>query len=209
VRARLIAQSQDAALAGIQVFNNPLIRFKSETFIVLMIISWTYLLHAFCRQKGIEYRYFQMRGGRRHFIRSGDGGFKYWELTACVDAEACPLDNGTKQNLRFLIGLRNEITHHMSPVLDQFVSARYQACCLNYNRYLVDLFGKIYAIDQHLSYSLQLQLTMHSHTELWRSHDAKNPAKGLGVQIASTWYWYAAWIEIVRKHCQDNAARYR
>jgi len=150
-------QSQDAALAGIQVFNNPLIRFKSETFIVLMAISWTYLLHAYYRGAGIEYRYFQMRGRRRRFARSSDGGFKFWELSQCVDADACPLDNETKQNLRFLTGLRNEITHHMSPVLDQFVSARYQACCLNYNRYLVELFGRRYGIDQHLGYSLQLQ----------------------------------------------------
>lgn len=41
VAKRLIAQSQDAALTGVQVINNPLIKFKSETFIVLMNIAWT------------------------------------------------------------------------------------------------------------------------------------------------------------------------
>jgi hypothetical protein len=39
-------QSQDAALTAVQVFNSPLIKFKPETFIVLMNIAWTYLLHA-------------------------------------------------------------------------------------------------------------------------------------------------------------------
>jgi hypothetical protein len=39
VAIRLVTQSQDAALSGVQVFNNPLIRFKSETFIVLMNIA--------------------------------------------------------------------------------------------------------------------------------------------------------------------------
>jgi len=53
------------------------------------------------------------------------------------------------------------------------------------------------------------RFTMHSHTELWHSLNAKNPAKGLGVLIANTWYWYSAWIEIVRKHCEENAPRYR
>jgi hypothetical protein len=61
------------------------------------------------------------------------------------------------KELEFLLGLRNEITHHMSPVLDQFASARYQACCLNYNHYITELFGDRYGIDQYLSYSLQFQ----------------------------------------------------
>jgi len=51
---RLLAQSQDAALTAVQVFNNPLIKFKSETFIVLMNIAWTYVLHAYYCQTGIE-----------------------------------------------------------------------------------------------------------------------------------------------------------
>ena len=56
ITRQLVAQSQDAALSGIQVFNNPSIRFKSETFIVLMNIAWTYLLHAYYRREKIEYR---------------------------------------------------------------------------------------------------------------------------------------------------------
>jgi hypothetical protein len=157
VAIRLVAQSQDAALTGVQVFNNPVIRFKSETFIVLMNIAWTYLLHAHYRRAGVEHRYFHREGNRRRFERTGDGSFKYWDLSKCLSAQESPLDVPTKKNLEFLIGLRDEITHHMSPVLDQFVSARYQACCLNYNRYLKELFGNQYGIDQYLGYSLQFQ----------------------------------------------------
>lgn len=157
VATRLLTQSQDAALTGVQVFNNPLVKFKSETFIVLMNIAWTYLLHAHYRRTGVEYRYFRWHGSRRRFERTDDGSFTYWDLRKCIAAMETPLDNETRRNLEFLIGLRDEITHHMSPVLDQFVSARYQACCLNYNRYLKELFGERYGIDQHLGYSLQLQ----------------------------------------------------
>ena len=46
ITASLVSQSRDAALAAVQVFNSPLIAFKSETFIVLMHVAWTYLLHA-------------------------------------------------------------------------------------------------------------------------------------------------------------------
>lgn len=311
---RLVAQSQDAALTAVQVFNNPLIRFKSENFIVLMNIAWTYLLHAYYRQARVEYRYYQGTGKGRRYDRTAAGSFKYWDLRKCLAAAECPLDNETQKNLSFLIGLRDEITHHMSPTLDQFVSARYQACCLNYNRYVKQLFGDKYGIDQHLSYSLQFarisrdqlsspseadlpasvrsyiarfdsdltadelnsdrfafrmlfvpklvgkagqadevieflrpdseiaqtvnrdyiafkeverpkslpkaivntmqnegyaKFNMHHHTELWKSLDAKKDGKGLGVSIAGAWYWYQAWVDIVRGYCEENAARFR
>ncbi|HAT8441665.1 TPA: DUF3644 domain-containing protein, partial [Legionella pneumophila] len=44
IKNELIKKSQEAALAAIQLYNNPLITFKSESFIVLMNIAWTYLL---------------------------------------------------------------------------------------------------------------------------------------------------------------------
>jgi hypothetical protein len=313
VATRLVAQSQDAALTGVQVFNNPLIKFKSETFIVLMNIAWTYLLHAHYRRKGLEYRYFRREGARRRFDRTDDGSFRYWDLRKCLDARECPLDNETRKNLLFLIGLRDEITHHMSPVIDQFASARYQACCLNYNRYIKELFGERNGIDHYLGFSLQFQsisrdqlaapseadlpanvrtyiarfdddltaeelnserfafrmlfvpklvgkagqadevieflrpdseiaqtinrdyvtfkeverpkflpgqivwmmqeegfpgFTMHWHTELWRTLDAKDPAKGWGVDVAGAWYWYSKWLDVVRQHCAANADHY-
>ncbi len=53
------------------------------------------------------------------------------------------------------------------------------------------------------------RFTMTSHTNLWKSLDAKNPAKGLGVRVEKSWYCYDAWIEQVRSHCQANAAIYK
>ena len=50
---------------------------------------------------------------------------------------------------------------------------------------------------------------MAKHTELWKSHDAKNPAKGYGVQVAKTWYWYDSWLADVHKHCVDNSGVYQ
>lgn len=54
----LIAKLREAALCAVRVFNDPHVTFKSETFIVLMMIAWTYLLHAYYRRKRIEYRHF-------------------------------------------------------------------------------------------------------------------------------------------------------
>ena len=46
VSGELLTKSREAASAAVQIFNSPLITFKSEIFIVLMNIAWTYLLHA-------------------------------------------------------------------------------------------------------------------------------------------------------------------
>jgi len=66
----LIKKSQESALAAIQVFNNPLITFKSESFIVLMNIAWTYLMHSYYRKEGIEYRYYKQNFKRKKFYKT-------------------------------------------------------------------------------------------------------------------------------------------
>lgn len=155
IKVELIRKSREAALSAIQIYNNPLIQFKSETFIVLMIIAWTYLMHAYYRTKRIEYRYYEIKGGRRRYIRTKDGAYKHWELERCLDQEECPLDRDTKNNLRFLIRLRNEIEHRMAIDLDNYLSGRYQACAINYCHYIKKLFGEKYGLESYLTYSLQ------------------------------------------------------
>ena len=114
VRAELLAKSREAALSAVQTFNNPLTQFKSEAFIVLMIIAWTYLLHAHYRHEGVEYRYYTRHGQRRRFDRTRRGSYKYWDLERCLNDERCPVDGHTRNNLKFLIGLRHEIEHQMT-----------------------------------------------------------------------------------------------
>lgn len=315
IKNELLAKSREAALSAVQVFNNPLIKFKSETFIVLMIIAWTYLLHAYYRSKKIEYRYFDKNSNRRRFLRTKNGAYKYWELEHCLNNESCPIDRNTSINLRFLIGLRHEVEHQMTLNLDNYLSGRYQACCLNYNEHVKKLFGNDNSIDKYLTYSLQFvelstdqieriptednvpdrlknyitefdgklaheefnspqysyrllfkrklvgragqadkviefidpnserakqvdkeywvqkeverkkylpgqivklmkeegfsKFNMHHHTQLWKEIDAKNPGKGYGIQVISTWYWYERWIEEVRNYCNTNRERYQ
>lgn len=151
----LLAKSREAALCAIRVFNDPHVSFKSETFIVLMNIAWTYLLHAHYRRKRVEYRYFTKEGKKRKFDRTKHGAYKYWELERCLSEKTSPIDKDTANNLRFLIGLRHEIEHQMTRSLDNYLSGRYQACALNYNEYVKKLFGKRYGLDSHLTYSIQ------------------------------------------------------
>jgi len=142
-------------LSSVQIYNNPLITFKTESFIVLSLIAWTYMLHSYYRSKGVDYRYFQIMKKRKKFIRNPDGSIKYWDLSKCLAHQSCPLDKHTINNLTFLIGLRNQVEHKKASGLDSYLSARYQACALNFNFYLKKLHGDKYSLDQSLALSLQ------------------------------------------------------
>ena len=151
----LIMKAREAMLSAVQIYNNPLISFKTESYIVLSLIAWTYLLHAYYRAKGIDYRYFTKNGGRKKYTRNSDGSIKYWDLRECILKTDCPLDKDTTNNLSFLIGLRNQIEHRKASGLDSYLSARYQACALNLNFYLKKLHGEKYGLDNNLALSLQ------------------------------------------------------
>lgn len=155
IKNELIQKSKEAMLTSVQIFNNPNIQFKAESFIVLAIIAWTYLLHAYYRGRKIEYRYYEQKDKRRKFDLTKHGAYKYWELERCLYNDKSPVDTVVASNLRFLIGLRHEIEHQMTTRIDNLLSARFQACCLNYNNYLKTLFPKQKGIEQHLSFSLQ------------------------------------------------------
>lgn len=166
----LVKKSREAALAAVQIFNNPNITFKSESFSVLMIISWTYLLHAYFENQGIEYRYFQQKNKRKKFDKTKHGAFKHWELERCLDCKDCPIEHSAKLNLKFIIGLRHEIEHQMTSRIDDSLSARFQACCLNYNQYVKDFFGDEWGIENHLSFSLQFSTISEPQKELLSEH---------------------------------------
>lgn len=205
IKSELITKSKEAALTAIKVFNDPLISFKSETFIVLMIIAWTYLLHAYYRSKRIEYRYYQQGIKRRKFDRTKSGAYKYWELERCLNDKSCPIDRVPANNLKFLIGLRHEIEHQMTFSLDDYLSGRYQACVLNYNTYLKKLFGDSQGLDRYLSYSLQfLELTEEQITgtrpesdipERLRAYIAEFDEALTKEEYNSTQYSYRLWFQ--------------
>ncbi len=316
IRKELIAKSREASLCAIRTFNDPQVSFKSETYIVLMVIAWTYLLHAYYRSVRIEYRYYRRGPKRKLFDRTKRGAYKYWELERCLNESKSPIDKNTSNNLRFLIGLRNEIEHQMTQIIDNYLSGRYQACALNYNFYLKKLFGDKYGIDNQLTYSIQfIQLTEEQvsgpapeaelparlrayiasfdnnlseeefndlrfsyrmiftrklvnrpgqadnvvefidpkselgkkidevywvkkevehpkfrpsdvvvevqkagflgfrinpeHVKMWKEEDGKNPAKGYGVEIQGTWYWYRHWIDRCIELCKAAGKKYR
>ena len=165
----LLDKSKEAMISAVQIYNNPLIRFKSEMFIITAIISWTYLMHAYYRKKGVEYRYYHPRGQRKKFDKTKNGAYKHWELERCINEEQSPLDKGTANNLRFLIGIRHEIEHQKTDSIDEYIGAKLQACALNYSRELVKMFGEEHNIRDNLSLAIQFSPITPEQESLLRS----------------------------------------
>lgn len=132
-KTELLIKSREAMMSAVQLYNNPQITFKSETFITLAIIAWTYLLHAFYANEGIDYRYFHNKGKKKVYDKTKHGAYKHWELERCLDCQDSPIDSITASNLKFLIGIRHEIEHQMTKKIDASISAKLQACSINYN----------------------------------------------------------------------------
>lgn len=307
----LLLKAREAMIAAVSTFNSLGLMFRSELFIVTAIIAWTYLMHAWFRKQGIDYRY---RDKNKQVVLTKNGAEKFWELGHCLTHAKCPLPEGSIKNLQFLIELRHEIEHKSTDRIDDAISAKLQACCINFNDALQEHFGKNYALERRLPIALQFvtfnadqtailkkastlpaniqtmmtafqealkpeqqndprfafrtafvqkvgkasnadiavqfikadseeakelahtiilkevekptftpgdivmmmqkegypKFSMHHHTMLWQELNAKNSG-GLGRKgnYKGTWLWFEPWVERVRAHCQENAARYK
>ena len=308
----LLIKAREAMIAAVHIFNGAGLTFRAELFIVTSIIAWTYLLHAWFRREGIDYRYLKADGT---VLKTKHGEDCYWELGKCIRHDRCPVAKGSIKNLDFLLELRHEIEHRSTSRIDDAVSAKLQACCINFNDTIKTQFGPQYGLERRLPIALQFvtfssdqravlkkasalpahietmmdafhhglseeeqadphfayrvafvpktgnrassadlavefikpdsdeareinsvllkevdkrrytamqiveliraegypRFSQQSHTNLWQSLDAKNPAKGFGRagDYRNTWVWYDSWIARVRAHCQEHGDRYK
>jgi len=151
----LMIKAREAMIAAVHMFNSAGLYFRAELFIVTAIIAWTYLLHAYYRREGIDYRYYKNVDGVRQIDTTANGADKFWELGHCLRVNPCPLDQGVIQNLEFLLELRHEIEHRSTSRIDEAVSAKLQACCINFNQAIRTLFGLRFGLERRLPIALQ------------------------------------------------------
>lgn len=151
----LLVKAREAMIQAVQGFNNPRAYFKSETFIVIAMIAYTYLLHWHYRRNGVDIRYKRMVEGVETVMKTRHGADKHWELEACLNYTDCPLDPPSIANLRFLIAIRHEIEHQLTRRIDETISAKLQACCLNFNQTIKEIAGTQHSLDQDLALALQ------------------------------------------------------
>ena len=149
----LVVKAREAMLNAIGGYNSPRALFRTECFIVLAVIAWTYLLHWHFARIGVDHRSRKDDGTP---LLTRHGAVKHWELETCLAQAECPLDPATAANLRFLIAIRHEIEHQMTRRIDDTLSAKVQACVLNFNAALARLCGERTRLDRDVSIAIQL-----------------------------------------------------
>ena len=151
----LLIKSRESMIAAVHTFNGAGLTFRTELFIVTSVIAWTYLLHAWFKREGIDYRHTRNQNGQPVVVQTPSGADKFWELSKCLSHARCPIEQGAKDNLAFLLDLRHEIEHRSTNRIDDAVSAKLQACCINFNDAIKGLFGVQYALERRLPIALQ------------------------------------------------------
>jgi hypothetical protein len=136
---RLI-RAREAMVLGVQVFNSPAMRFKSEVFAMLVNVAWTYLLHEYYERKNVK-------------IAGKDG--RSLLLSQIIDRQDCPLSKGIKDNLKALKILRDDVEHKLLGRADAKWLGLFQACCLNFDKAICDLFGSHLTLSHDLSFAIQ------------------------------------------------------
>ena len=143
----LLVKAREAMIAAVQTFNSAGLTFRAELFIVTAVIAWTYLLHAWFKREGIDYRY----AGSK----TKEGADKYWDLSHCLKQGKRPAQGGIAKNLEFLIEIRHEIEHRSTTRIDDALGAKLQSCALNFNNLLKNEFGLQYGLEKRLPLALQ------------------------------------------------------
>lgn len=142
----LLIKAREAMIAAVHTFNGAGLTFRAELFIVTSIIAWTYLIHAWFKREGVDFRY---------ATKTKQGADKYWDLGKCLKHAKCPVPAGAVKNLEFLLKIRHEIEHRSTSRIDDAVGGELQACCINFNESLKGLFGPQYGLEKRLPLALQ------------------------------------------------------
>jgi hypothetical protein len=117
----------------------------------LMVIAWVALFHAIVERRKAAY---WKRNSRRFELVDGDR--KAWDLSKGLLEYYRDNQSGTRKNLEFFRGLRNQVEHRFIPEIDLEIVGECQAMLLNFEELLVFSFGQRDAIASDLIFPLQL-----------------------------------------------------
>jgi hypothetical protein len=136
---RLI-RAREAMILAVQIFNSAGLNFKTQVFSVLAHIAWTYLLHEYYERHGTK-------------IEQKDG--RTLLLGQMMDRHDCPLSEGIRNNILALKTIRDDVEHKLLGRSDVCWHPLFQACCLNFENTICQLFGPQLSLASDLSFALQ------------------------------------------------------
>jgi hypothetical protein len=137
---RLI-RAREAMILAVQVFNRAGLKFKTEVFAMLANVAWTYLMH----------EYYSRKLSKKIINEQGQS----MALSEMIARPDCPLPDGVKKNLIALKTMRDKVEHHLLGKADLKWLGIFQACCLNFDRAICELFGNKLTLASDLSFALQ------------------------------------------------------
>src|SRR4029077_15898776 len=135
-----LTRAREAMALAVQIFNSPTLNFKTEVFAVLVNIAWTYLLHEFYIRKGQT-----VVDAHGHALL----------LSQMIARNDCPITGGMKNNLEAIKTIRDAVEHTLFGRSDHKWLTLYQACCLNFDKVMRDLFGEQLSLQHDLAFALQ------------------------------------------------------
>jgi hypothetical protein len=143
----LLEKSRESAILAVEIYNKPLITFKTEAFITLMINAWNKLFLAFFVKYGDPY---QENRNNKNWT---------FDLETCIDKYKAThkIDNAVEENLLLCKKYRNFVEHNVLNIdfADYRLIEIFQALLFNYEEFVVEHFGREFIINQSLSVSLQ------------------------------------------------------
>jgi hypothetical protein len=187
----LLSKSIDSAKLAVQIYNNPFSKFRSESYIIHMIVAWNGLLQAIFLRKGDD---IYEKGPNNQYIIIGERR-KRKAIERLLNSYYTNSDDPVYHNIDFIIKLRNEIEHEIDVNLD-FIGidlfGECQSLLLNYEDLILNFFGKNYR-DQ-LNLNLAIQFSKHFKDERI-SAQIDSAKKGLGIR---------SFIDEYRKNISDE-----
>ncbi|MER8765183.1 MULTISPECIES: DUF3644 domain-containing protein [unclassified Mesorhizobium] len=136
---RLI-RAREAMILAVTIFNSSTYKFKTGMFAILANIAWTYLLHEFHQRKDGS-------------ILNADG--TTLALSHMLSRADCPLSKGIKNNLATIKAIRDEVEHKLLGRSDPRWLSVFQACCLNFDKTIVEWHGPRLSLQNEISVALQ------------------------------------------------------
>ncbi|MDQ2843410.1 MAG: DUF3644 domain-containing protein [Acidobacteriota bacterium] len=145
----------DEALLACDLYNERRRARNLEAFIVHMSIAWLNLFQAICVRDHVDFYY---RKGKR--IERVDGEPKTWDLAKCTRHFIADPKNSVRVNIEFFIKLRNRIEHHFTQRqlagIEALVTGKVQALFLNFERKMVEEFGKAFSMGESLRFPISV-----------------------------------------------------
>ena len=149
----LVAKARESALAALRAFNDPSSGYRTEQFILLMVIAWNSVMQAILDRDGVDY-FDRDAAGKTKMVDGRPRVRDTDELIGLVgDARIPP---PAAENLKYFLRLRNLIAHRYLPALDAPTAGHAQSMLINFEDILVREFGAEAALGDELYLPLQI-----------------------------------------------------